>query len=347
MNSFLDSIVIYYYIIQKFCFCKNNRVKSELKLEEIDENLFDYQSEFQTKKHNPKLKKGEKIYSSQISENIFNLFQLSNKENINNNNKKLYNLSELIPYTLNSSIFFSEEEIKNLKKLKIESDDLDNEKDDDLDLFYGKILIMNAGGLEKGKRNLKDGYAFFGTIEIINNIIINDFILNYHNTENISTLFYIHFDKNTLKYNLTPQDNDNEKIFVKLNKNYIIKEKTLFSIANILFSIEIIENNEMKLIIYFEGGKQEKTLQKNKGYYTIGRKKINDFVMRIPVISKIHCFIFYQRENDIWIISDGDFKNKKKSTNGIWKNIKSKFEMEDKITYFNLGVHNFKCTLID
>ena len=53
-----------------------------------------------------------------------------------------------------------------MKKLKIETEDIENEKEDELDLFFGKILIMNAGGLEKGKRNLKDGYAFFGTVEI-------------------------------------------------------------------------------------------------------------------------------------------------------------------------------------
>lgn len=77
---------------------------------------------FKQKKHNPKLKKGEKIQPSQILENIFNLYQLNNKENIiNQNPKKLYNFSELKPYTLNSRIFFSEEEIKNFKKLKIEN----------------------------------------------------------------------------------------------------------------------------------------------------------------------------------------------------------------------------------
>ena len=252
------------------------------------------------------------------------------------------------PFSLDSKVNFSEEEIKNYKKLKIETEDFDNEKDDELDLFYGKILIMNAGGLEKGKRNLKDGYAFFGTVEIVKDVIINDFIVNYPNNENNSKLFYIYFDKNTLKYNLIPdKENKNEKIYVKLNHNFEIKEKTLFSIANINFSTEIIDDNEIKLIIFFDKGKQEKKLQKTKGYYTIGRKKECDFLIRIPVISKIHCSILYKKENNLWMICDGDFKNNKKSTNGIWKYINDKFEIQDEITYFNLGIHNFKCTLFD
>ena len=206
---------------------------------------------------------------------------------------------------------------------------------------------MNAGGLEKGKRNLKDGYAFFGTVEIKDNIIINDFIVNYPNENNLK-LFCIFFDKKTFKYNLIPdKENKNEKIYVKLNHNFEIKEKTLFSIANINFSTEIIDDNEIKLIIFFDKGKQEKKLQKTKGYYTIGRKKECDFLIRIPVISKIHCSILYKKENNLWMICDGDFKNNKKSTNGIWKYINDKFEIQDEITYFNLGIHNFKCTLFD
>lgn len=234
-----------------------------------------------------------------------------------------------------------------MKKLKIETEDIENEKEDELDLFFGKILIMNAGGLEKGKRNLKDGYAFFGTVEIKDNIIINDFIVNYPNENNLK-LFCIFFDKKTFKYNLIPdKENKNEKIYVKLNHNYEIKEKTLFFIASINFTIEIIDDNEIKLIIFFDKGKQEKKLQKKKGYYTIGRKKECDFVIRIPVISKIHCSIIYEKENNLWIICDGDFKNNKKSTNGVWKYINDKFEINDEITYFNLGIHNFKCTLFD
>ncbi len=311
-------------IIDSFNFCSSNncQVKQELKIEEAKQ----YNEKIQSPKINfefsnlklSKIKKQNIIISP--SDNNPNLSSCKKTEISENENSLLFS-------NKNS---FSNEEIENNYKLIL--------SDFEGDLLEGKILKINAAGLKYSLRNQKDGISFFG-INNMNETNKNDFILNlqkiiFHKNKIIGTIFAIYFQKNENKYFLQSFiTHSNEQIYYKIpiEIGYKIKNKDRFQIGNNFFSVEIGENNNDIRIIIEDLDNQNNSLsyifkkpKKNKPIL-LGRSSKCNIHISSNLLSKIHCNIIYDYDNNNFIMKDGF--NNKYSTNGTWLVVNDKIDI--------------------
>lgn len=231
-------------------------------------------------------------------------------------------------------------------------------------LLNGKTLSINAGGLNGSKRQMKDGYTFFGSILKKDNVIINDYIINQQlnsdnndnsTNRNKNSLFAIFFELKTKTYyikefNEHNEDNLNDmthRLLMQVIDQFTIDQKSYFSFCTATISIKPIENNESILISILDtNNTKEFTFNKsNNPEVTIGRKKSCDVHIQTSLVSKIHCTINYETEKNVWIITDGH-KNKK-STNGLWYYIKTKHPINQEVSFVKIGTNIIKITIID
>jgi hypothetical protein len=312
-------------IFDSFNFCSSNncQVKQELKIEEAKQ----YNEKIQSPKINlefsnlklPKLKKQNIIISP--SDNNPNLSFCKKKTEISENENCLL---------CSNKNSFSNEEIENNYKLIL--------SDFEGDLLEGKILKINAAGLKYSLRNQKDGISFFG-INNMNETNKNDFILNlqkiiFNKNKIIGTIFAIYFQKNENKYFLQSFiNNSNEQIYYKIpiEIGYKIKNKDRFQIGKNFFTVEIGENNNDIRIIIEDLDNQNNSLSyifkkpnKNKPIL-LGRSSKCNIHISSNLLSKIHCNIIYDYDNNNFIMKDG-FINKF-STNGTWLVVNDKIDI--------------------
>ena len=73
--------------------------------------------------------------------------------------------------------------------------------------------------MQGSPRNKRDGVTYFGPIDKLNNLIINDYIINIKKEQKFLRLFYIFYHRNTQKYYFVPVNNS------KLDK-YLIYLRT-------------------------------------------------------------------------------------------------------------------------
>ena len=154
-------------------------------------------------------------------------------------------------------------------------------------------MIINANGSEKldGLRKIKDSHVYFGSnqIEFNNNI---DILIDYPK----DILFDIYFDLKINQFFFKQINNENNSYIYKKVEKLIIEEPKIFNLSAIIFSVQPIENEELKLTIYLENQKKEFRL-KYKKYYTLGKKNC-DLIIHLSVISKIQCtFLFNYEKN--------------------------------------------------
>ena len=139
-------------------------------------------------------------------------------------------------------------------------------------------------------------------------------------------------------------------MYVKINRGYQIKRKQYFSINQLALSIDpnaIDEDNKnhenftsLKIILYNNTEGDDKEKEEKVFYFypsdspvTIGRSKCS-ITLDYSFLSKRHCEINYNREEEVWEINDGYKRNV--STNGIWMLLKTKYEVHE-TTHVKIG----------
>ena len=114
-------------------------------------------------------------------------------------------------------------------------------------------MIINANGSEKldGLRKIKDSHVYFGSnqIEFNNNI---DILIDYPK----DILFDIYFDLKINQFFFKQINNENNSYIYKKVEKLIIEEPKIFNLSAIIFSVQPIENEELKLTIYLENKKK-------------------------------------------------------------------------------------------
>lgn len=327
------------------------------------------------------LDQGEKHYSFQVSENIFSSIALQKNSELNHlnsvNSENLYamasNNNEIkeSPNVLEmskdnedkafsmSNIVILDKEIEQNKRLRIQ--------DHEGELLNGNTLTVNAGGLDGGRRQMRDGYTFFGSLLKKDNCIINDYIVNNHpghdenykndRNTNANRLFVIFFELKTQTYYIRGlKDNNQMKgtsneiinhLLMQVIHPFPIQHKSYFSFGMAAIAIEPINNSDSIIISVLDSGnsKEYSFNKENRPEITIGRKKSCNVHIPMTLVSKIHCTIIYDKEKNYWSIING-YKNKK-STNGLWYLIRKKHPIEHDISYIKVGTDVIKISMID
>lgn len=227
------------------------------------------------------------------------------------------------------NVIITDVEIENNKKLLL------TEKEGDLFPSEKKTLKITARGLENGLRNVPDGCSYFGLRkEDHNKNTVNDFVVNYNNSnsiENINSIFCIYFLRETNKYYLRNLTNSaNFFIYVKIEKKLHFKEKQFLIVGGENFiDLEVQENNALK-IIYGNNLKKSTKIVQNKKQILIGRRNDCDIQFEEACFSRVHITIEYDESTKFWTIQDGH--NEAKSMNGTWI-LKDCYEIIDQLTF--------------
>jgi hypothetical protein len=160
-------------------------------------------------------------------------------------------------------------------------------------------------------------------------------------------LFVIYFERKEQKYYLRSIDKDTNEniIYVKLSHNhpYAITRKHYFSMRQVVFSVNLLEDNDLHLNICCEPGLKNLEMgdidtndSSNKNNLksfcfktkdspvTIGRQNCT-INLNYSFLSKRHCVITFNSDTKSWDISDGHAC--RPSTNGTWLTLSSKFEI--------------------
>ena len=175
-----------------------------------------------------------------------------------------------------------------------------------------------------------------------------------NNIKNNKGIFFkIEYDKSLQKYFLKDMGHG-FGTFTLIN-NILIKENNIINIGDsyIVFSFKMEndistenESNDESLYLKIYNGKRkyEPIIIKNKcdtKLYTIGRSENNDVMIEDNMLSREHCFIYYDKKN--WYIKDGN-KNGSPSTNGTWLFAYEPIEILNEMV-FKSNSYNFVCKL--
>ena len=200
------------------------------------------------------------------------------------------------------NVIITDVEIENNKKLLL------TEKEGDLFPSEKKTLKITARGLENGLRNVPDGCSYFGLRkEDHNKNTVNDFVVNYNNSNSINFFIY-----------------------VKIEKKLHFKEKQFLIVGGENFiDLEVQENNALK-IIYGNNLKKSTKIFQNKKQILIGRRNDCDIQFEEACFSRVHITIEYDESTKFWTIQDGH--NEAKSMNGTWI-LKDCYEIIDQLTF--------------
>ena len=219
------------------------------------------------------------------------------------------------------------------------------------DLFFGKELIITNTGIINGKRNKKDGIAFFGlnNSKDISGQLNNDFLINFGNDSqeigNIDTetgrVFQIIFSKKNQEYSLY-FINPYLYLYYKINNYvYFLPQKDYFLfIGKIFLLINVVKKGDEQTIFIqvdntIENGENKEEMNKkysfvpNKGIIKIGRANC-DININEKCISKVHGIIEFSKNNEQFYYKDMN------STNGTTLLIKKDDSLKIK------GEMNFK-----
>ena len=235
---------------------------------------------------------------------------------------------------------------------------LDLEVINSWNLPKGLKLHINKDHLENSLRNENDGKIYFGFQKDINNSNEKPYI-DYlllpkdadYDDKFIGIHFQIKYDKNNFKYYMKDLGSG-YGTFVKLIEPTKIKNNLLVNIGEtfIVFMInEKEEKNDNLILKLFTGNEHSEIFEFNpeKKIINIGRDISSDVYIEDRMLSRNHCYIYYEKnennnkEENGWFIKDGDI-NGKKSTNETWL-----YTLEDTLIYdqmiFKTNHNFFKC----
>ena len=291
------------------------------------------------------------------SKNNFNLISYSNTNNTKNTGNTIANTN-----SANSQLkreLFCSNENKNLeKKQTFKYTSLDLEVINSWNLPKGLKLHINKDHLENSLRNENDGKIYFGfqkDINILNEKPYIDYLLqpkdNDYDNKFIGIHFEIRYDENNFKYYIKDLGSG-YGTFIKLVEPLKIKNNLLINIGDtfIVFSFkENGEKNDILILKIFTGNEQNEMYEFNstKKIIIIGRDISSDVYIEDKLLSRKHCYIYYEKnenkndDKDCLFIKDGDL-NGKKSTNDTWL-----YSLEDTLIYdqmiFKTNHNLFKC----
>ena len=135
-----------------------------------------------------------------------------------------------------------------------------------------------------------------------------------------------------------------------------IKENTIINIGDtylvFTFNIPVEISNEVSfnhdnalyLQVYSGKKKYEPVIisKGNKKIYTIGRSEINDVMIEDKMLSRVHCFVYFDNKN--WVIKDGN-QSGIQSTNGTWFFAYDDVEITNGMM-FKSNTYNFLCKIV-
>ena len=276
-----------------------------------------------------------------------NISKFTKMQNITTNAKTV------IPTSVkNTNDFFIETPLNteddkktNIKLLKAS---LDLEVINSWILPKGLLLHINYQGLENSLRKIKDGITYFGFLKDYNQDDNNseiDYIINPKGEEYddryVGRHFKIEYYSNNNKYYI--QDlGFGYGTFIKIIDELKIYDNYLINIGETYIVFKLSDNNTMNIKIFSGNEKYEPYVFKyniNKPIL-IGRDCDCDISIEDKRLSRFHCNINYDINNNIWLLKDGN-KNSK-STNGTWLYAAENYQIYDGMI-FKTNHNLFKC----
>ena len=258
--------------------------------------------------------------------NNINTVLYTNSNNTKNTGANTYSSSSHIKKDLFSA---NENNLQNLNYTK-----LDLEVINSWNLPKGLKIHINKDHLQNSLRNINDGKIYFGFQKDINELDNKpyiDYLLlpkdNDYDDKFIGIHFQIKYDENNFKYYIKDLGSG-YGTFVKLTEPIKIKNNLLINIGETFIVFTINEDKEKRddiILKIFTGNEQSEIFEFNpkKKNIIIGRDINSDVYIEDKMLSRKHCFIYYERnENNNgggnnWFIKDGDLSGKK-STNDTW-----------------------------
>ena len=258
--------------------------------------------------------------------NNINTVLYTNSNNTKNTGANTYSSSSHIKKDLFSA---NENNLQNLNYTK-----LDLEVINSWNLPKGLKIHINKDHLQNSLRNINDGKIYFGFQKDINELDNKpyiDYLLlpkdNDYDDKFIGIHFQIKYDENNFKYYIKDLGSG-YGTFVKLTEPIKIKNNLLINIGETFIVFTINEDKEKRddiILKIFTGNEQSEIFEFNpkKKNIIIGRDINSDVYIEDKMLSRKHCFIYYERDENNngggnnWFIKDGDLSGKK-STNDTW-----------------------------
>jgi hypothetical protein len=215
-------------------------------------------------------------------------------------------------------------------------------------------------GLKSSLRYPKDGYTYFGYVNSRNSTlnIKLDFLINpLEGDENeerfIGQHFYIRFNPYDLSYYIKDLG-QGYGTFMKLTKEIKLVNDLLINIGEsyLVSSCEGDDINDIITIkIFNRNGNYNPVILNHilKKKFYLGRCTECDGVIDDPLLSSIHCTMYY-KDNEGWFLKDGkdtssEKEESKQSTNGTWVFISEEEKIYDKMQ-FKENKNLFECLYV-
>ncbi|OMJ81919.1 hypothetical protein SteCoe_17508 [Stentor coeruleus] len=178
-------------------------------------------------------------------------------------------------------------------------------------------------GLKNGKRNVKDGCVYAGSIEKFGRLVINDIILPYNEKGTGKRQFMIQYNKEQKKYFIKDMG-EGLGTFIRIDGPIKLYDSYVFVYGDCHMVVYII-NQTLKLK-FIEGPKADSIYEFNPDDSPIKIGRMDDCQIKIEDsgLSRYHCMVYYDK---YWILKDGD--GNKNSTNGTWIFAEKFFEILD------------------
>ncbi len=254
--------------------------------------------------------------------------------------KSLFNFKESIDSNEQIKINTTRKDIDDINNQKIKKlvisnykhqSTFDHKNEDSISsplLDNDQHIVINANGMNDSKRLSKDGYTYFGispTYKALMNIQILDVILHLNNQHKLlnssNVIFCIRFDKDLKSYFIETKFEETDRIllFIKVRSFFKLNSRNIIAIGNVLLSLEINSNNSL---IISEINKEDKSKIINCNEYNesnplrVGRKEYNDICINNKSLSRTHCLLYFRKDDNSWILTDGNGDSS--SSNGTW-----------------------------
>jgi len=334
----------------------------------INNNHFDNKYKIKDEEDNKKIIRAERKKSTiaefqqiKIPTNKKDNANLNQKNNINStlytnsNNTKNTGVNTYSSSSHIKKALFSTNE-NNLQNVNYTN--LDLEVINSWNLPKGLKMHINKDHLQNSLRNINDGRIYFGFQKDINELDNKpyiDYLLlpkdNDYDDKFIGIHFQIKYDENNFKYYIKDLGSG-YGTFVKLTEPIKIKNNLLINIGETFIVFTINEDKEKSddiILKIFTGNGQSEIFEFNpkKKNIIIGRDINCDVYMEDKMLSRKHCYIYYEKSDNNnegrsnWFIKDGDLDGKK-STNDTWI-----YALEDTLIYdqmiFKANHSLFKC----
>ena len=211
----------------------------------------------------------------------------------------------------------------------------------------GLTLKINPFGLENSLRSVKDGITYFGFQEetetipyYVDYLIIPD--EQDYDDKFIGRHFQISFENATNKYYIKDLGHG-LGTFIKMMVDLKISDKHLIKIGDTDVVFSLSEDNEIKITVVSDNDNfdEYEYTPGDKEMISIGRDIDCDVCIEDNMLSRLHCVVRFNKEEECWELKDGNGFGKK-STNGTWVYVNESTMIEEGMIF--KSNHNlFEC----